>query len=444
MIRYSASRIQPLFHWFLLQHTGAVFLEASARTMTNVHKMRCYIPIHCIPRRSHAKRLRRWVPLQEGGKRRKGAVLRTCGMVVFVMCLLAVNLYFIFATDFLNKFLFSCGKRCDGVPLREDVESRDVDLVISWVDGSDPAWLTLKEEFLPEKTDTRDAQRPKRWRNNNEVCYLLRSVKQYAPWIHHVWIVSLNQIPVCVDTSATTWISVVNHSDFMREIDQPNFSSHSIEANLHRIPGLSEFFLYNNDDMLFLQRLEKEDIFTWDGKMRFYIYGWKQLQHFLSLWSSHVHTYCVQETAKALFRRFPGVFPHKQMHQSLVMSKTLLEETWKLFPEEMNKTSIAKFRDIHTVIPLTLAFETGLALDFGLKDYTDKQILLKLKNKASDENQFAMLNNVQPKWLCVNDDSNQESPVNWRLVAFLRKEFPIAGEWEPPLWEDKWLSSTTL
>ncbi|KAH3757060.1 sugar phosphotransferase [Pelomyxa schiedti] len=368
---------------------------------------------------------------------------KRCAIVLFMMCLLLVNAYFLIETGFLNALLFSCGTKCTGERMLPEVAQRDVDLVISWVDGGDPSWVELKQKYLPPR-NSKDALGAKRWRNNNEVCYLLRSIKKYAPWIRHIWIATLNQVPVCLNVSATSWISVVNHSEFMREIDQPNFSSHAIEASIHRIPGLSEYFLYNNDDMLFYQPLVREDIFTWDGKMRFYVFGWRQILNFIPVWSSYVHTYCVRVTARSFLKQFPASFPHKQMHQSMVMSKSLLEETWRLYPDEMNATAIAKFRDIHTVIPLTLAFETGLGLGDGERDFTTRQELLKLTNSKGDDRKFAKLKSSKPRWLCLNDDSNSDSPVNWHVVNFLRHEYPEPGPWEPPHWESEWLATAAM
>lgn len=45
-------------------------------------------------------------------------------------------------------------------------------------------------------------------------------------------------------------ISVVTHEEIFSETDAlPTFSSPAIEFNLHHIPGLSEYFLYFNDDV---------------------------------------------------------------------------------------------------------------------------------------------------------------------------------------------------
>lgn len=42
----------------------------------------------------------------------------------------------------------------------------------------------------------------------------------------------------------------------------PTFSSPGIEANIHRIPGLSDKFLYLNDDVMFGSPVWPDDFYT--------------------------------------------------------------------------------------------------------------------------------------------------------------------------------------
>ncbi len=42
----------------------------------------------------------------------------------------------------------------------------------------------------------------------------------------------------------------------------PTYSSPAIEAHLHRIPGLSQNFIYLNDDVMFGEEVWPEDFYT--------------------------------------------------------------------------------------------------------------------------------------------------------------------------------------
>ena len=48
-------------------------------------------------------------------------------------------------------------------------------------------------------------------------------------------------------------LNIVCHEDFIPQKFLPTFNSHTIEWNFHRIPGLTEQFVYFNDDMFLLK-----------------------------------------------------------------------------------------------------------------------------------------------------------------------------------------------
>ena len=48
----------------------------------------------------------------------------------------------------------------------------------------------------------------------------------------------------------------------MNKSHLPTFSSPAIEAHLHRIPGLSDKFIYLNDDVMFGKEVWPDDFYT--------------------------------------------------------------------------------------------------------------------------------------------------------------------------------------
>ena len=74
--------------------------------------------------------------------------------------------------------------------------------------------------------------------------------------------------PVFVKTKSPSWLNtdhpkltVVKHEDYIPKQYLPTFSSHPIELNMHRIRGLSEQFVYFNDDTFIINKMEPEDFF---------------------------------------------------------------------------------------------------------------------------------------------------------------------------------------
>eukprot|EP00051_Salpingoeca_urceolata_P021146 m.326553 g.326553 ORF g.326553 m.326553 type:complete len:1341 (-) comp19743_c0_seq1:120-4142(-) len=110
--------------------------------------------------------------------------------------------------------------------------------------------------------DEQDEVSSSRFQDNSELQYSLRSIEKHAPWVRHIYIVTNGQIPAWLDLDHPR-ISVVTHEDiFANKSHLPTFSSPAIESHLHRIPGLSEQFLYLNDDVMFGTPVWPDDFYT--------------------------------------------------------------------------------------------------------------------------------------------------------------------------------------
>ena len=130
----------------------------------------------------------------------------------------------------------------------------EIDLVYLWVDGSDPAWLTKKQQVTGIVSDQSETNNKGRYINNDELRYSLRSVERYVPWIRKIFIVTDNQFPEWLNKDHPK-IRVVDHREIMPEEALPCFNSSVIEYFLYRIPGLADRFLFANDDMFFNKTL---------------------------------------------------------------------------------------------------------------------------------------------------------------------------------------------
>ena len=54
-------------------------------------------------------------------------------------------------------------------------------------------------------------------------------------------------------------IKIVKHSQIIPLAHLPTYNSQAIEANLHNIDGLSDIFIYSNDDIFINKPLKEED-----------------------------------------------------------------------------------------------------------------------------------------------------------------------------------------
>lgn len=134
-----------------------------------------------------------------------------------------------------------------------------IDIVYTWVDGSDPIFAEKKNKFIDENFSIDNPHI--RFENINEIYYSIKSVLKYIPWINKIYIVTDNQIPQLDDDIWSTGkINIIDHKTIIPEEYLPTFYSDVIESFLHNIPNLSEIFLYNNDDTFFLDYINVSDI----------------------------------------------------------------------------------------------------------------------------------------------------------------------------------------
>ena len=132
-----------------------------------------------------------------------------------------------------------------------------IDFVLPWVDGSDSAWIKQRNEYLGIKNDQTQDSRFRDWEN---LQYWFRGVEKFAPWVNHIYFVTWGHIPSWLNTDHPK-LTVVKHVDYIPKQYLPTFSSHPIELNMHRIRGLSEQFVYFNDDTFIINKMEPEDFF---------------------------------------------------------------------------------------------------------------------------------------------------------------------------------------
>jgi len=133
---------------------------------------------------------------------------------------------------------------------------------------------TFREaSFVWDLTDYRHNEdiSASRFEDNDELRYSLRSVEKHASWVRHIFIVTNGQIPYWLNLDDER-VTVVSHADiFVNKSHLPTFSSPAIESHLHRIPGISDWFIYMNDDVLFGRDVWPDDFVSASGAQKVYL-----------------------------------------------------------------------------------------------------------------------------------------------------------------------------
>uniref|UniRef100_A0AAV2J081 N-acetylglucosamine-1-phosphotransferase subunits alpha/beta n=1 Tax=Knipowitschia caucasica TaxID=637954 RepID=A0AAV2J081_KNICA len=133
-----------------------------------------------------------------------------------------------------------------------------------------PTFLFWDQTPISESKQNEDIS-ASRFEDNEELRYSLRSVEKHAPWVRHIFVVTNGQIPSWLNLDNPR-VTVVAHQDiFLNQSHLPTFSSPSIETHIHRIPGLSQKFIYLNDDVMFGKDVWPDDFYTHSKGQKVYL-----------------------------------------------------------------------------------------------------------------------------------------------------------------------------
>ena len=132
-----------------------------------------------------------------------------------------------------------------------------IDFVVTWLDSSDSEWQKEYEFYkAKEKGDMSKA----RFRDMNLFRYWFRSVETYAPWVNKVFLITNGKFPDWINKNNPKLV-LVKHEDYIPKEFLPTFNSITIELHMHKIKGLSEHFVYFNDDIIINSPVSQEYYF---------------------------------------------------------------------------------------------------------------------------------------------------------------------------------------
>lgn len=137
------------------------------------------------------------------------------------------------------------------------MKQEGIDFVITWVDGSDRAWLEEKSRY--DGTGVVD-DNDERYRDWEILKFWFRGVEKFAPWVRKIHFVTWGHVPRWLNTENEK-LHIVRHEDYIPREYLPVFNSNVLEIYMDRIPGLSENFVYFNDDMLLIKDIKPEMFF---------------------------------------------------------------------------------------------------------------------------------------------------------------------------------------
>lgn len=297
-----------------------------------------------------------------------------------------------------------------------------IDFVVTWVDGSDKNWLLDKASYSPNGGDIRNT----RYQDWDQLKYWFRSIEMFAPWVNKIHFVTYGHIPKWLNTDNEK-INIVKHSDFIPEQYLPVFNSTAIEAHLHRIPNLSEKFVYFCDDFYLMKPCKEQDFFVknrpadniifqslppHNKEMYFYI-----LYNDFSVYSQYVSKKSIIKNffkffnlkyRKAALTNLLSLMTKnlyiKPAHLPTALLKSSMAKIWQEHKEEMEATANSRFRQMTNISPEAIRGYQLITGNFHPK-YIDGHIV----DTRNVEKVKKMIETRKHKFLCLSDNTLPEN-----------------------------------
>ncbi|QOC25069.1 stealth conserved region 3 domain-containing protein [Microbacterium hominis] len=311
----------------------------------------------------------------------------------------------------------------------------DIDMVFSWVDGSASEFQRQRAAQLEEYVVGEGDDGPARYRHVDELRYALRSVHMYAPWVRRIFIATDSPKPAWLAEHPR--VTIVRSEEFFADPSVlPTHNSHAVEAQLHRIDGLAEHFLYSNDDMFFGRPVAPEMFFTAGGLTTF-VECDVRIGAGAARSERSGHDNALRVNRALLLERFGRSIVRDLEHCAAPMRRSIAAELEREFAEDIARTAASRFRSASDVSVTNslyhyYALMTGRAVATTAPRVTYVQTTMVSalrKMRRLEERRDADM-------FCLNDGGETEVPEEMRVRLLrdtLERMFPVRAPWEVPV-----------
>ncbi len=338
----------------------------------------------------------------------------------------------------------------------------ELDIVITWVDGNDPEWQKEKAKYSGKEVGDGRAKRYREW---DFLRYWFRGIEENAPWVRKIHFVTYGHLPSWLNTEHPK-LHIVNHKDYIPEEYLPTFSCRPIELNIHRIPGLSDNFVYFNDDMFLMQPSTEKDFFD-KGRpcdiavvQANYLHGndvnGEKLKpenyntsnvynvppinrnfnkkktirrNFFKWFNPKYGTRWIRTLLLMPWGEFTGFL---SPHLPYSLRKKTFEEAWEKEPELFDRACRHKFRESTDISSRLLSFWQIAKGDFEPRSYKIGQYYSIRNDEASNQKLFAAIAGKKHKLICINDEYTGDAfeQVKQQVLDSFEKAFPNKSSYE--------------
>ena len=272
-----------------------------------------------------------------------------------------------------------------------------------------PQSLSLKQAVTENVSDlNQEIDGKQRYRDYGIFNYWFRMIEKNAPWVNNVYLITNGQKPDWLNLEHPK-LKLVTHREFMPKEYLPTYNSAAIELNLHRIEGLSENYLYFNDDMYLIRDSQPSD---------FYKNGQPKL---LAVYDALV------PWLKNLLLLPWGPTGYVNQHLPVPMKKSTLAHFWEIEGATLDKTSRNEIRDYGVDVNQYIC-------QYWQIESNQFYPMSKSFGETIGLNQVDKLESIfkdrRKKLLCVNDDVDFKEENIIRFKEILNEYYPEKSAFE--------------
>ena len=297
----------------------------------------------------------------------------------------------------------------------------DIDYIFPWVNPNDEFW---RLEFFKYRRP--DDVYNCRFRDFGLLKYVFRGIAKNMPWIRKVHLIlsQETQIPEWLNTEN---VNIVYHKDYIPKIHLPTFNSNTIESYLWNIKGLSEHFIYGNDDFYPLGPSSPEDWFTLDGKPKVRcIISNADITGFQKFCKRNF-----DEVAKRTSSQYgPGVY-FRPKHYSTPLLLSSAKETYEILKCELEQ-GVTRIRNFNTNFCYYI-FAIYLVLKNQNEKTNDDELFGKYLEKTPNggaENIANYIKSNDTSIICINDTEKTDMSRLDIIVRAFQEKFPDKCKYE--------------
>ncbi|MCS2150038.1 stealth family protein [Scandinavium manionii] len=242
-------------------------------------------------------------------------------------------------------------------------EDNRIDIVIPWVDGNDALWMADFNVHKPKVNNENSHE--VRFRDWDLMRFWFRGIEENMPWVRKIHFITYGHIPAWLNTKHEK-INIVKHEDYIPQEYLPTFSSHVIEIFIHKIEDLAEKFIYFNDDLFAVGKIDErlffENNFPKDT-FAFNVLGYDNIAHIImndvkainykfskkevvlnNLWKIFNWRYLDKAARSLLLSPWPHITGFYNHHLPQAYLKDTFKKVWNENEEILIATANNKFR----------------------------------------------------------------------------------------------------